>query len=188
MICLSVTSYNEVIKRYVSASGVPFLAVEYRLAPEVQAPVPVTDAYNGLRYLYDHASKLGVDQSRIAVMGDSAGGGIAASLTHYARYQTGAPKIAKQILLYPMLDDRNTVDDPNMTPFLIWTIDDNKTGWGALLGDRMGSDNVRPTEAAARMTVQDAEGLPPAYIDVGELDLFRDECLEYARKVSQSCH
>lgn len=185
MIALSLKHYDEILKRYVSRTGVPFLAVEYRLAPEVQAPVPVTDAYAGLRWLHDHATELGVDVNRIAIMGDSAGGGITASLAHYIKLK-GSPRVCKQILIYPMLDDRNVKPDPLIAPFATWNTDDNITGWGALLGkDRIGSDDVHVLEAAGRMTPAEARGLPPAYIDVGELDLFRDEDLEYARNLGK---
>lgn len=127
MIALQLKHYTEMLRRYVSRTGVPFLAIEYRLAPEVKAPVPVTDAYAGLRWLHDHAAELGVDPKRIAIMGDSAGGGITASLAHYVK-QKGGPPVAKQILIYPMLDDRNTKTDENIAPFLTWSVDDNITG------------------------------------------------------------
>nr|POE56204.1 carboxylesterase nlhh [Quercus suber] len=185
MITLQIEHYDQPIKRYVAATGVPVLAVQYRRAPEVQAPIPVTDTFAGLQYLATHAAELGVDPARIAIMGDSAGGGIAASLTHHIKAH-GGPALKMQILIYPMLDDRSIVPDPNLDPFLTWTTDDNKTGWSALLGDRFGASDVPPTHAPGRMTVADAEGLPPAYIDVGELDLFRDEDLEYARKLGQA--
>ena len=126
-IALQLEHYTKLISRYVSRTGVPFLAVEYRLAPEVKAPVPVTDAYAGLCWLHDHASELGVDPKRITIMGDSAGGGITASLAHYVK-QKGGPSVAKQILIYPMLDDRNTKVDENIAPFLTWSTDDNSTG------------------------------------------------------------
>lgn len=185
MIALTIDDYHNTVSRYVTATGVPFLAVDYRLAPEVQAPVPVTDSYAGLQYLHSHASELGVDPSRIAIMGDSAGGGIAASLAHYAKQQKG-PAIAKQILIYPMLDDRNTTEDPAIAPFATWSNDDNITGWTALLGSsRVGGTDVKPIEAAGRATVEDVQGLPPAYIDVGELDVFRDEDISYARILGQ---
>lgn len=103
------------------------MSTEYRLAPEVKAPVPVTDAYAGLRYLVDHAKELGVDPQRIAIMGDSAGGGIVASLAHYIKLK-GGPAVKKQILIYPMLDDRNLEVDSNLAPFATWTTNDNKTG------------------------------------------------------------
>ena len=187
MIGFSVPFYTDIIKPYVSMSGVPFLAVDYRLAPEVRAPVPVTDVYAGLEYLHQHASELGVDPDRIGVMGDSAGGGISAALCHYVKQKNGPIKIARQILAYPMLDDRTVEPQPNVAPFAIWSIDDNRTGWEALLGpERRGKPDVPVTDAPGRMTVEDAKGLPPAYIDVGELDVFRDEDLQYARILGQA--
>ena len=178
MICSSVDIYDVPVARYVSATGVPILSVAYRKAPEFPAPIPVTDAYVGLQWLVRHASELGVDPDRIAVMGDSGGGGVAASLAIYAR-DHGGPAIAKQILIYPMLDDRNTTPDPELTPFTPWTYDDNITGWGALLGSKVGGPDVSPYGAAARL--DDFTGLPPAYLEVGELDIFRDECIAYAQ-------
>lgn len=89
------------------------LAVDYRLAPEFPHPVPVEDCYAALLWLVDHAGSLGVDLARIAVMGDSAGGGLAAGVSLLARDRMG-PAIAKQILIYAMLDDRNTDPDPEV--------------------------------------------------------------------------
>lgn len=185
MIACNLDVYDKVLKANVSASGVPLLAVEYRLAPEVRAPVPVTDVYAGLQWLHAHAGELGVDPARIGVAGDSAGGGIAASLAHYAKLN-GGPAIRKQILIYPMLDDRTMSSDPLLEEFLIWNRDDNETGWTALLGDKRGTETVAVTEAAGRMTVEDAKDLPPAYIDVGELDLFRDEDITYAQTLGRA--
>ena len=179
----SAKMYEAIVGRYVSQSGVPALSVEYRLAPEHPAPTPVEDAYAGLVWLHEHVADLGVDPKRIAIMGDSGGGGIAASLAHLAK-EKGGPGIAKQILIYPMLDDRNVESDDHLTPFLTWTTADNETGWGALLGERRGKEGVPPKDAPGRMT--DATGLPPMYIDTGELDLFRDETYEYARKFGKA--
>jgi acetyl esterase/lipase len=164
---------------YVSATGVPFLSVEYRLAPETQYPGNVADAYAGLLWLYKHASELGVDPQRLAVMGESAGGGLAAALTHYNLEKNGPP-LAKQILVYPMLDDRNVGQHPHIGEFAVWAQTDNQTGWKCLLGDRMGAPDLPPSAAPARMKT--AEGLPPLYLDIGELDIFRDEDIEYAAK------
>lgn len=180
MILSNVTIYDGPVARYVSATGVPFLSVEYRYAPEHPAPVPVTDCYAGLRWLHDNAETLGVDPSRIAIMGDSGGGGVTASLAIYARDQ-GGPALSRQILIYPMLDDRNVVPYPELVPFATWTYDDNTTGWGALLGDEVGGPDVSPYAAAARL--RDFRGLPAAYIEVGELDIFRDESLAYAQRL-----
>ena len=180
MILSNVEIYDGVVSRYVSATGVPFLSVEYRYAPEHPAPTPVTDCHTALRWLAAEAPNLGVDPERIAVMGDSGGGGVAASLAIYAR-DHGGPAIARQILIYPMLDDRNTIPDPELTPFVTWSYDDNATGWSALLGPAAGGPDISPYAAAARL--QDFTNLPPAYIEVGELDIFRDEDIAYAHNL-----
>ncbi|MFI9562937.1 alpha/beta hydrolase [Streptomyces rishiriensis] len=171
------------VSRYVSASGVPMLSVEYRRAPEHPFPTPIEDAYAALRWLHEHADELGVDRGRIAVMGDSAGGGLAAAVSILTR-ERGGPAIARQILLMPMLDDRTTTPDPHIEPYLLWSYDDSRTAWPALLGDAAGGPDVSATAAPARL--EDATGLPPAYIEVGQLDAFRDEDLAYATKLSRS--
>ena len=116
-------------------------------------------------------------------MGDSAGGGLAAGVCLMAR-DRGGPPIAQQLLIYPMLDDRPTTPDPQLVPFLTWTYDDNLTGWAALLGDSAGADAVSPYAAPARAT--DLTGLPDTYIDVGDLDIFRNEDITYARRLSDA--
>lgn len=116
-------------------------------------------------------------------MGDSAGGGLAAGVCLMAR-DRGGPAVAQQLLIYPMLDDRPSPPDPAVLRFLTWTYDDNLTGWGALLGARAGSDDVSPYAAPARAT--DLAGLPDTYIDVGDLDIFRDEDISYARRLSDA--
>jgi len=181
MILSNVGLYDGTVARYVSASGVPMLSVEYRYAPEFPGLTPVEDSYAGLCWLADHSTELGVDPRRIAVMGDSAGGGIAAGLAFLAR-DRGGPEIAQQILVYPMLDDRTTVPDPELVPFAGWTYDDNLTGWAALLGDGVGGPDVSPYAAPARMS--EAVGLPPVYLEVGELDIFRNEGVEFARRTA----
>ena len=115
-------------------------------------------------------------------MGDSAGGGLAAGVCLMAR-DRGGPAVAQQLLIYPMLDDRPATPDPALLPFLTWTYDDNLTGWGALLGDGAGGDDVSPYAAPARAT--DLAGLPDTYIDVGDLDIFRNEDIGYARRLGR---
>ncbi|WP_433728054.1 alpha/beta hydrolase [Nocardia sp. CA-129566] len=171
------------VSRYVSASGTPLLAVDYRLAPEHPHPVPVEDVYAGLVWLHEHADDLGVDPARIGVFGDSAGGGLAAAVSILARDRKG-PAIAKQILVMPMLDDRTPSPDPQLAPFVTWSWDDNRTAWQALLGDAAGGPDTPASAAPAR--VADPAGLPPAYIEVGQLDIFRDEALTYAVRLSRA--
>jgi acetyl esterase/lipase len=178
-----IDQFDGPVSRYASASGVSMLSVEYRRAPEHPYPTPLEDAYAALRWLHDHAAELDVDPERIGVMGDSAGGGMAAALTILTR-ERGGPKIARQILLMPMLDDRTTTPDPLIEPFLIWSYDDSRTAWPALLGEAAGGDHVPATAAPARL--EDAADLPPAYIEVGQLDVFRDEDTAYATKLSRA--
>lgn len=173
--------YDIAVRQYVSRSGVPALVVDYRVAPEHPHPTPVEDCYAALQWLEAHAGELNVDAARLAVGGDSAGGGLAAGVALLARDRSG-PQLTLQLLIYPMLDDRTVVPDPQFPPeFLVWNYDDNVTGWGALLGEASGSADVSPYAAPARAA--DLAGLPPAYIDVGDLDIFRDEDIDYARRL-----
>jgi acetyl esterase/lipase len=180
MIMGSVAGYDRLVAGYVAGSGVPFLSVDYRLAPEHPHPTPVEDSHAGLAWLHEHADELRVDPRRLAIMGDSGGGGLAAGAALLARDR--GPALARQILVYPMLDDRTTVADPALVPFAAWSYDDNYTGWHALLGDAVGGADVPAAAAPARAT--DLRGLPPTYVDTGDLDIFRDECLEYARRIA----
>lgn len=159
------------------------LMVDYRVAPEFPHPTPVEDCHAALGWLAEHAAELGVDDNRIAVMGDSAGGGLAAGVALLARAR-GGPRIAQQLLIYPMLDDRTTIPDPRLVPFLTWTYDDNVTGWMALLGDNAGTEDVPPAAAPARES--DLRGLPTSYLEVGELDVFRHEVISYADRLAEA--
>lgn len=182
MVLGSVDLYDKAVASYVAESGVPMLSVEYRLAPEHPHPVPVEDCFAGLLWLHDHAGDFGIDRARIAVMGDSAGGGLAAGTAILARDR--AVPLARQILIYPMLDDRTVTPDPELVQFAIWTYDSNLTGWGALLGKVRGTNGVPSAAAPARE--KNLAGLAPAYIEVGELDIFRDEDVEYAQRLSRA--
>ncbi|WP_258345040.1 alpha/beta hydrolase [Saccharopolyspora gregorii] len=164
----------------VAATGVPVLVVDYRCAPEHPHPAPVEDAWTGLAWLHEHAAELGVDPGRIAIMGESAGGGLAAGAALLARER--GTRLARQILIYPMLDDRTTEPDPELVALATWSYERNATGWHALLGELAGGPDVPATAAPARAT--DLRGLPPAYVEVGDLDIFRDEDVEYARRLS----
>jgi acetyl esterase/lipase len=91
--------------------------------------------------------------------------------------------VARQLLIYPMLDDRTTIPDPYIAPLAGWSYDDNATGWNALLGPGHEKRDVEPASAPGRL--RDAAGLPPAYIEVGQLDIFRDEDIRYALTLGQ---
>ncbi len=100
------------VREYVAASGVPMLVVDYRVAPEYPHPIPVEDCYAALQWLAEQGTMLGFDPARLAVMGDSAGGGLAAGVCLMAR-DRGGPAVAQQLLIYPMLDDRPSTPEPS---------------------------------------------------------------------------
>jgi acetyl esterase/lipase len=165
--------------------GCTVVSVDYRLAPETQHPGPVEDCYAGLKWMHANAAELGINPNRIAIGGGSAGGGLAAALALLARDRGEVP-IIFQSLIYPMLDDRTCAhEDPH--PYVgeyIWTPESNHFGWSCLLGCEPGSEGVSPYAAAAR--AQDLRGLPPAFISTGALDLFFEEDLEYARRLTRA--
>ncbi|WP_036960363.1 alpha/beta hydrolase [Promicromonospora kroppenstedtii] len=154
------------------------VTVEYRLAPEFPDPYPVRDCYAGLRWTAEHAEELGIDLGRLIIAGASAGGGLAAGTALLARDE-GGPALAGQLLIYPMLDDRDqTVSSAQIDGVGVWDRGSNVTGWSALLGERRGTEDVSVYAAPARAT--DLSGLPPAFIDCGSAEVFRDEDVAYA--------
>jgi acetyl esterase/lipase len=164
--------------------GIVVASVEYRLAPEHPFPAPLEDCYAGLDWLYANAAELGVDRARIAIGGASAGGGLAAGLALLAR-DRGQVAVAFQLLVYPMLDDRNiTPSSRAVTDPKVWNRHANEVGWNAYLGGRAGAADVSPYAAPARAT--DLAGLPPAYVNVGDLDLFVDEDIAYAQALMRA--
>ena len=157
------------------------VSVEYRLAPEAPHPGPVEDCYAGLLWTVEHAGEIGIDAERIVVAGASAGGGLAAAVALLAR-DRGAPALAGQLLIYPMLDDRN--DSPSavqMGDLGTWGRTANDTGWTALLGEARGGPDVSPYAAPAR--AEDLSNLPPAFVDVASTENFRDEDVAYATRL-----
>lgn len=167
-----------------AAAGMAMVSVEYRLAPEHPDPAPIEDCYAGLKWTAEHAVELGIDPDRIVVMGVSAGGGLAAGLALLARDRNG-PALFAQMLLTPMLDDRNdTASAIQMEGVGVWDRVANRTGWQALLGERQGGPQVSPYASPAR--AEDLSGLPPALIDVGSAETFRDEAVDYASRIWQA--
>ncbi|MGO9925536.1 MAG: alpha/beta hydrolase [Mycobacterium sp.] len=152
-------------------TGVAVAAVQHRLAPEHPYPAPVEDCYAALRWL---ARQRWVDPDRLAVGGASAGGHFAAAVAQRA-HDRNEVKLAFQMLVYPMLDDRTGADRDGSSRFM-WTGSDNQLAWRWYLN---GAD---PVEAAPARR-EDLSGLPPAWIGVGALDLFYQECLDYARRL-----
>jgi acetyl esterase/lipase len=158
-------------------------SVEYRLAPEHPFPAGIEDCHAGLVWLAREAPALGIDPDRIAIAGQSAGGGLAAGLALMAR-DRGEPAICFQLLEIPELDDR--LDTPSMraftdTPF--WNRPNAIQSWKHYLGPDLGPDHEGEPSiyaAPARAKVEDLVGLPPAYVSTMEFDPLRDEGIRYA--------
>lgn len=177
-----------VLPRILRAWALPLelavISVEYRLAPRTKYPGPLEDCYAGFVWAAGHAAELGIDPDRIVIGGKSAGGGLAAALALLAR-DRGGPAALGQLLLSPMLDDRGaTFSSRQMSGVAVWDLTSNETAWKALLGDRHGAADLPPYAAPARAT--DLSGLPPAYVDTGSADMFRDEDVAYANAIWQA--
>ena len=158
------------------------VSVDYRLAPETRYPGALEDCYTALIWLHAQAEPLGIDRTRIAIAGESAGGGHAAALALLARSR-GEVQICLQLLDSAMLDDRSgSTSDPH--PYcgeFVWTRNSNRVGWRSLLAVEPGGPDVPADAVPARAA--DLSGLPPAFIVVGALDLFLEENIEYARRL-----
>jgi acetyl esterase/lipase len=167
--------------RYAADAGCVVVSVDYRLAPEHPFPTGVEDCYSALTWAADHAAALNIDPSRVAVAGSSAGGALAAAVALMAR-DRGGPKLALQMLIYPVLDDSmktQSMQDFADTP--IWDNRNNLAMWNQYLTDRV---NVSSYAAPARAT--SLEGLPAAYILSAEFDPLRDEAIQYGLRLLQS--
>lgn len=178
----SVDIYAPMIRYYAGRTDIHYFAVQYRLAPEHTAPAGIEDCYAGLSYLSQNALELNVDPAQLTVCGDSAGAGLAASVALLARDRGFSPPIWKQMLIYPMLDDRTTLPaDHPVRPFLLWDPESNTDTWKTYLGDKPATENP---SYAVPARAESLKGLPTAYLDIGSLDLFMDETLEYGRRLT----
>lgn len=177
----SVAGDDQYVEPLTDAVDCVVVSVEYRLAPDVPFPGPLEDCYAALTWLYTHAGALGVNPQRIAIGGGSAGGGLAASLGLLARDRGEVP-VCFEVLMYPMLDDRNTRSAQEVgSDHPVWDRAGNRFGWQCYLGREPGGEDVPDHAAPAR--AENVSGLPPTFIGVGELDLFLDENIEYARRL-----
>jgi len=159
------------------AIGAVIVSVDYRLAPEHPAPAAIDDCFAGLQWMAAHAADLGFDPARLAVYGGSAGGGLAIATALKAR-DNGGPAISFLMPIYPMIDDRNeTPSSQEITEVGIWDRDGNIEAWAWYLGAKPADQYSAPARA------EDLSGLPPTFIDVGDVDMFRDEDIAFADRL-----
>ncbi|CAG8977785.1 hypothetical protein HYALB_00010870 [Hymenoscyphus albidus] len=176
----------------VATTQIPFFSIEYRKAPEYTHPTAAEDIYAALEWLQKNAATFNIDPARIGITGESAGGGLAAAVAIMTRDRKLSPPLAKQVLIYPMLDDRNLKPIDGLDNLAFWNAADNVTGWTALLSDQVaGEEGVSEYASPARVAI--VQGLPSLYVDVGGLDILKAEVLEYALRfakagISTECH
>ena len=156
--------------------------LEYRLAPEDPFPAGVEDCYAAFVWTHARAAELGIDPARIIVGGGSAGGGLTAAVALMAR-DRGGPVMAGQLLLCPMIDNTNTtVASRQYDGIGTWQREMNLLAWSCVLGDELAFSADAPAYAAPSRAA-DLASLPPAFIEVGEAEAFRDEDTEYALRI-----
>lgn len=172
---------DSVCAQFVRELGITVVSVDYRLSPRYPFPAALDDCYSALQWAASRPEQPGIDPTRIAVGGASAGGGLAAALAQLA-HDRKEIEPASQLLVYPMLDDRTVLradidDSQNIT----WDQTSNRFGWESYLGRECGADEVPAYSVPARRT--DLSGLPPAWVGVGDLDIFHAEAVAYAQRL-----
>jgi acetyl esterase/lipase len=172
--------------RIAAEVGAVVVSVEYRLAPEHPFPAGLDDCYTALTWTAASAADLGIDPDRLAVGGESAGGGLAAAVTLLAR-DRGGPALCFQYLGIPELDDR--LDTPSMRAYVdtpLWHRPAAEFSWDSYLGGTgvRGTEGVSPYAAPAR--AEDLSGLPPTYVTTCQFDPLRDEGIDYAQRLAQA--
>ena len=161
-------------------SGAIVVSVDYRKAPEDPYPAALNDCYSASQWVFDNAKDLGIDPDNIGIYGGSAGGGLILGVCLMAR-DRGSMTFKYMMPIYPMIDDRNeTASTHDVTEVGIWDRSGNIEAWELYLGGKPADGYAAPTRA------EDVSGLPPAFIDVGEMDAFRDEDAAFALRLAQS--
>ena len=160
--------------------GAVMVSVDYRLAPENPAPAAIEDCYAGLQWMAANADELGFDLARLALFGLSAGGGLAIATALVAR-DRGGPALCFMMPIYPQIDDRNeTASSREIVDIGIWDRAGNIEAWEWYLGGQPADQYSAPARAT------DLAGLPPAFIDVGDRDMFMDEDVEFANRLQDA--
>lgn len=173
----SVDTYEKIVSNYASLSNIDFISLEYGLAPETNGLIQTKQVIAALNWLQKNSTALDINPEKIVLMGDSGGGGIVASAAIYARDKQIS--LAGLVMIYPMIDHKTVTASPELTPFLSVSVDDVTTGWAARLGNEV---ETALLPYISPSSVADMTGLPPTYLDIGELDLFCNENLEWASR------
>ena len=183
------TMYGTAFNYLANKHNATLISIEYRLSTKAPYPADLNDAYSGLKYIYHNADKLNIDKNNIIIMGESAGGGLTARLGLYNKDHDKIP-IKGQVLIYPMLDFRtggnNDIYKNEYAGEYIWTKELNQIGWTSLKKDQEIPEKEMLYYSPAMASVEELKGIPDTFIIVGGLDLFVNECFDYANKLIQA--
>ena len=183
------TMYGTTFNYLANKHNATLISIEYRLSTKAPYPADLNDAYSGLKYIYHNADKLNIDKNNIIIMGESAGGGLTARLGLYNKDHDKIP-IKGQVLIYPMLDYRtggnNDIYKNEYAGEYIWTKELNQIGWTSLKKDQIIPEKEMLYYSPAMASVEELKGLPDTFVIVGGLDLFVNECFDYANKLIQA--
>lgn len=177
-------SYDRTTRDLAHASGAAVVFVEYTRSPEARYPVALEEAYAATAWIAEHGLELGLDGTRLAVAGDSAGGNLATAAALLAK-RRGGPRLLQQVLFYPSLDAGfDTPSYEQFTDGFFLTRSQMQWFWNHYAPDR--SARTEPTAAPLRATTEELAGLPPALVITAEADVLRDEGEAYARKLVEA--
>jgi acetyl esterase/lipase len=177
-----------VVSEWVEKFEATCVSVEYRLAPEHPYPIPLEDCYAGLKWMESHFSELEIDESRVMIAGQSAGGGLAAAVAIHARNQ-GGPRLCAQLLMCPMVDHRNiSVSSRQFFSEGTWCGKNNQMAWACYLGDhgKAEGEQVDVLASPGLAAATELSNLPTTFIDVGTAETFRDEDIDYAKRLLEA--
>ena len=173
----NIDTHDRYVCALTEASGVAYIAVDYRLAPEHPYPAAIDDCYDALCWIAANAARLGLDADRIGVSGDSAGGQLSAACTFLARAK-GGPKLSFQLLIYPLTDCDTSRPSYHAWDGLLLTTPYMEWFWTHFYGEGVPTDTC-----VVPLREPDLTGLPPAYVVTCEYDILRDEGELYAMRL-----
>lgn len=176
--------YLAIIKNFIDAKPCIIIAPDYRKALDAPYPAAFNDCYDSLLWMNENMKQLGAVQEKLIVAGHSAGGGLAAAVTLKAT-DTGDVKIAFQMPVYPMLDDRQNTESATNNDSPGWSSKSNNLGWSAYLSD-LNKQRAAIPSYAAPARAKDYSHLPPAITFVGDLEPFRDETIRYVEQLKKA--
>jgi acetyl esterase len=177
-------THDRLVREIANGAEAAVVFVDYERSPEARYPVAIEQVYATAKYVTEHPKEFGVDADRLAVVGDSVGGNMAAAFTLLAK-ERGGPQIDQQVLFYPVTDanfDTGSYDQFANGPWL--TKEAMKWFWDQYLPDV--TKRKEPTASPLQASIEQLNGLPPALVIVDENDVLRDEGEAYGRKLSQA--